>query len=203
VSSRQRSPLGVSELLCQYHPAAKVILDAQRTWNENSTSKEFEKAISEAIRQIISDYPHAGNLEHSQTYNGLCKDFGRLLRERSEDFAKFPYCLFTLYFGNAYFGLQQAIEFDSIRYAIDQTLGRTSQSRWVALSCLMHAASYCTPGPGHFAQFRALNSVAVCEDILRYRNRSPKAYLGERRVRETRAPRKSTPDPWKIIKRPR
>jgi adenine-specific DNA-methyltransferase len=149
-------------------------LDAER---ELLASKEFGKQFIQRYDKFISDYPHAGNLEHSQTYNGLCKDFGRLLHERSEDFAKFPYCLFTLYFGNAYFGLQQSIEFDSIRYAIDQTLGRTSQSRWVALSCLMHAASYCTPGPGHFAQFRALNSVAVCEDILRYRNRSPKAYF--------------------------
>ena len=41
----------------------------------------------------------------------------------------------------------------------------------------MHSASYCTPGPGHFAQFRALNSVALCQDILRYRNRSVLDYF--------------------------
>ena len=140
-------------------------------------SKEFGQPFIERYDRFISDYPHAGKLEHSQTYNGLCNDFAKLLRERSDDSAKFPYCLFTLYFANAYFGLSQSIDFDSIRYAIDQALGKNSQSRWVALSCLMHAASYCTPGPGHFAQFRALNSVAVCEDILRYRNRSPKTYF--------------------------
>jgi adenine-specific DNA-methyltransferase len=140
-------------------------------------STDFGEEFIQAYDQFASEYPHAGNLQHSPTYNGLCKKFDRLLNERRKDAATFPYCLFTLYFGNAYFGLEQSIEFDSVRYAIDQVLGRDTELRWVAIACLMHAASYCTPGPGHFAQFRALNSATVCEDILRYRNRSPKAYF--------------------------
>jgi len=141
------------------------------------SSSDFGDDFVRAYDQFASDYPHAGNLRHSHTYNGLCKTYEGLLNERRQDASAFPYCLLTIYFGNAYFGLNQAIEFDSIRYAIDQVLGEDSEARWVAISCLMHAASYCTPGPGHFAQFRALNSATVCEDILRYRNRSPKTYF--------------------------
>jgi len=141
------------------------------------SSTDFGEDFIKVYDKFTSEYPYAGKLKHSPTYNGLCRTFGNLIDERRQNSSEFPYCLFTLYFGNAYFGLAQSIEFDSIRFAIDQALGKTSQSRWVALACLMHAASYCTPGPGHFAQFRALNSPAVCEDILRYRNRSPKAYF--------------------------
>ena len=36
----------------------------------------------------------------------------------------FPYCLVTSYFAGAYFGLRQAIEIDSLRYAIDHAPAR-------------------------------------------------------------------------------
>ena len=148
-----------------------------RQERELLSSRDYGDEFIQRYDEFASEYPHAGNLQHSATYNGLCEKFEGLLEDRRNDSTAFPYCLFTVYFGNAYFGLQQAIEFDSIRYAIDQVLGPDSESHWAAIACLMHSASYCTPGPGHFAQFRALNSATVCEDILRYRNRSPKTYF--------------------------
>jgi adenine-specific DNA-methyltransferase len=87
-----------------------------------------------------------------------------------------PWCLFSTYFNNSYFSLSQAIEIDSYRRAID-ILGSDKHLRSTALACLMHACAYCTPGAGHFAQFRQPNSMASYEDILKYRNRSISEYF--------------------------
>ena len=70
---------------------------------------DFGEEFIQAYDQFASEYPHAGNLQHSPTYNGLCKKFDRLLNERRKDAATFPYCLFTLYFGNAYFGFNSRL----------------------------------------------------------------------------------------------
>jgi adenine-specific DNA-methyltransferase len=148
-----------------------------------STEEQFRNTVT-VTRDVVkeydlfqSQYPHAGDYSHSDIYNGLGNRFCKLVADRRHNQNAIPYCLFTVYFANAYFGLHQAIEIDSMRYAIDSVLPPGSQLRPLALSCLMHAASYCTPGPGHFAQFRALNSIAVCQDILRYRDRSIREYF--------------------------
>ncbi|HKV93580.1 MAG TPA: DNA adenine methylase [Candidatus Angelobacter sp.] len=145
---------------------AKFINQLAITWDVVRNYREFQ-----------NQYPHAGNFQHSEIFNGLGTKFQRLIASRKENPAGFPYCLFTAYFANAYFGLQQAIDIDSLRYALDCVMPEGTELRSLALSCLMHAASYCTPGPGHFAQFRALNSLPVCEDILRYRGRSVRDYF--------------------------
>lgn len=134
-----------------------------------SSLKEYEK--------FQAEYPHAGDFKHSSIFNGLGDRFKKLVTDRKQNPSAIPYCLFTIYFANAYFGMQQAIDIDSIRFAIDCVFPEASELRSLALACLMHSASYSTPGPGHFAQFRALNSIAVCQDILRYRNRSIKDYF--------------------------
>ncbi len=142
-----------------------------------TNSLNVTRDVVNAYESFQSQYPHAGNYSHSEIYNGLGDKFRKLVEDRRKNHSAIPYCLFTVYFANAYFGIDQAIDIDSLRYAIDRVLPVGCEMRPLALSCLMHAASYCTPGPGHFAQFRALNSIAVCEDILRYRNRSIADYF--------------------------
>jgi adenine-specific DNA methylase len=66
------------------------------------------------------------------------------------DQATRPYSLFTRYFAGAYVGIQQAIELDSIRCAIDSV---SSDRRDFYLFALLHALSFCATSPGHFAQF--------------------------------------------------
>jgi ParB family transcriptional regulator, chromosome partitioning protein len=67
-----------------------------------------------------------------------------------------PYRLFTLTFAWGYFGLRQAAQIDSLRYAIDRARSRRALSvdgaRW-ALLALMQAASCTASTPGHFAQY--------------------------------------------------
>lgn len=67
-----------------------------------------------------------------------------------------PFRLFTLTFAWGYVGLRQAIQIDSIRYAIDRAVRAhrlsAAQGRWALLS-LVQAVSCSASTPGHFAQY--------------------------------------------------
>jgi len=75
-----------------------------------------------------------------------------------------PYNLFSLYFANAYVGVRQALEIDSLRYAIDKIcdewvmerpeLGYDSfLLRCLLMSALISVVNRVNPGPGHWAAF--------------------------------------------------
>lgn len=77
-----------------------------------------------------------------------------------------PYVLFSAYYANLFFGVRQAIEIDSLRYAIDQ-LGDAYERDW-ALGALVCAVSACADNHGgHFAQPRVkLEDAADIEQKL-------------------------------------
>jgi adenine-specific DNA-methyltransferase len=85
------------------------------------------------------------------------------------DSTLFPYSLFSRYFSHGYFGVEQAIELDSLRYAIDQ--GRP-EHRSFYLAALLTAASHCATAPGHFAQFLEPRDGMNTRYISRIRARS-------------------------------
>lgn len=73
------------------------------------------------------------------------------VRSRKNDAKREPYCLFTCYFANVFFGLRQCVEIDSVRFAID-SLDDEDERRW-ALGALIAAVSdRSTTYGGHFAQ---------------------------------------------------
>jgi adenine-specific DNA-methyltransferase len=76
----------------------------------------------------------------------------------------------TVYWAGAYFGLEQSLWLDALRSAIDELPNQ--DLRAVGLCGLLHAASYCTSGTGHFAQHRKVTSEDVLRDIAGYRSRS-------------------------------
>jgi len=82
---------------------------------------------------------------------------------------QFPYCLASSYFASAYFGIEQAIEIDSIRYAIDQS-PKKLRSRY--LCALIRAVSHCATAPGHFAQYLIPRDRSNTLYISRIRQRS-------------------------------
>jgi adenine-specific DNA-methyltransferase len=94
-----------------------------------------------------------------------------------------PYCLFTSYFSGAYFGTVQAVEIDSIRYAIDQS---DPSRRDIYLFALLHALSYCSASPGHFAQFFVPRDRQNTRYIARMRKRSIVAYFNDALLRFSR-----------------
>lgn len=61
-----------------------------------------------------------------------------------------PFCLFTLYYSGIYFGLEQSIQIDSIRYAIEQ---EPKEDRSILLTCLYYAMKETSfSKDGHMAQ---------------------------------------------------
>jgi adenine-specific DNA-methyltransferase len=81
----------------------------------------------------------------------------------------FPYCLATSYYSSSYFGLEQCVDIDSLRFAIDQA---SPTYRPYYLCALIHAMSHCAAAPGHFAQFLVPRDKANTKYVGRIRNRS-------------------------------
>lgn len=86
----------------------------------------------------------------------------------------FPHRLCTLSFAWGYFGLEQAIDLDSLRFAIDDASdGRwlsTVDARWLRLA-LLQTASRVASTSGHFAQYLRPTSPSAAARILSYRRR--------------------------------
>ena len=89
----------------------------------------------------------------------------------SSNFNSFPYCQTVLLFSETYFSIQQAVEIDSLRYAVDKVFDDEIPKN-IALSALIYAHSYCSSGTGHFAMFRDLKDITAVEDTFLYRKRS-------------------------------
>lgn len=87
---------------------------------------------------------------------------------------KFPYRLVSLIYSHGYFGLRQAIELDSLRYAIDfagkNGILSMEQVRWCLMVLVETASKICT-APGHFAQFLEAHDPPSWKYIRRQRRR--------------------------------
>lgn len=106
------------------------------------------------------------------------------LAARRAEPSLFPYQLATTYYPNVYLGLRQAIEVDSLRYAIDQLGGpRAESKRRLYLAALLHAASVATSATSHFCQPRGLVRDSEVRAVLTRRSLSipsrMAAYAGE------------------------
>lgn len=73
------------------------------------------------------------------------------IEQRKKNYRLEPYCLFTAYFSNIFFGLRQCIEIDSLRYAIDQ-LFEGEDKIWALGALIATVSSIGTTYGGHFAQ---------------------------------------------------
>lgn len=71
--------------------------------------------------------------------------------ERKKDHRLSPYCLFTCYFANVYFGLEQCLQIDSIRYAIDNIEDENIRE-WALGVLVVTISSIASNHAGHFAQ---------------------------------------------------
>jgi adenine-specific DNA-methyltransferase len=84
-----------------------------------------------------------------------------------------PWVLFTAYFSNAYFGLGQCIQIDSIRKAIGQLNSAASPYRkHLYLTALTYSLSQSVSSPGHFAQFLKPTSSEAFARLQRERTKS-------------------------------
>jgi adenine-specific DNA-methyltransferase len=63
----------------------------------------------------------------------------------------YPWCLFTAYFANVYFGLRQCVEIDSLRYAIS-TIKNDVEINWALAALIVTLSAQSTTYAAHFAQ---------------------------------------------------
>lgn len=116
---------------------------------QDNTESLFNRYIEFTKKtHIFSDtYPNSSEIE-------------KQILQRRENNKLFPYCLFTLYYSNVFFGLEQCMELDSIRYAIDKIDteiydadgGEDIERNW-ALGCLIVTVSAVSSVyGGHYAQ---------------------------------------------------
>lgn len=109
-------------------------------------SAELSEDVKHDLHQWISNYPRIN------TESGARKKiFDDLIKSRAELNSLEPYLLFSAYYANLFFGVRQAAEIDSLRYAIDKTL-EGEEHEW-AMGALVCAVSSCAYSyGGHFAQ---------------------------------------------------
>ncbi|HEV7378026.1 MAG TPA: hypothetical protein VGN95_25320 [Pyrinomonadaceae bacterium] len=86
----------------------------------------------------------------------------------------FPYRLVTLTYSHGYFGLRQAIDIDSLRYAIDYAHRHNDitneQAQWCLAALIETASKVCT-APGHFAQYLEVKNKSTYQHIRSQRRR--------------------------------
>lgn len=101
----------------------------------------------------------------------FCKKLSHLVSlvkpGQAEQDLPFP-CLFTTYFANAYFGINQCCQIDAIVSAIQEL--RDERQRFVLLSALMTATSNTASSTTHFAQFLTVKSKSTFKNIKEKRS---------------------------------
>lgn len=149
-----------------------------------------QKALIQAVTPIFSEHRAAlanvfsANLAkenaalHDASFATLNEvsawigEVGRTSREQLR--ADGHSCLFSTTHAGTYFGLLQAIEIDSIRYAADQifetSLGTEDEYEWMILA-LCQAISSSSNSTGHFAQYLTPNATNI-HRVVRKRRRS-------------------------------
>jgi adenine-specific DNA-methyltransferase len=118
----------------------------------------------------------------------------------------YPYCLFTAYFANVYFGIRQSIDIDSIRYAIDQL--DDSERTWALGALIATASAVGTTYAAHFAQPRLPPGKQVkLRDFSEVQEQRSRSVLHEFSIRllalgqqseESNRPITAVEGPWRV-----
>jgi adenine-specific DNA methylase len=122
--------------------------------NLSDTLKREEKIFcsntSEVLLQeykhFMQTFPTLINLNNTIQWNPEEE-----VMQRKRDHLLYPYCLFTSYFANVYFGVRQSVEIDSLRFSIDQ-LQDDNEKCWALGALIASVSALGTTYGGHFAQ---------------------------------------------------
>lgn len=120
-------------------------------------------------QQFMSVFPSPINSFYSSNTE-LQKLYQLYLENNQSSIKCSPYFQTSFLFSELYFSLRQAIDIDSILYAINLTF-TNEVIKNLYLSALIYAYSYCSSGTGHFAMFRDIKSISSVEDTFIYRKR--------------------------------
>ncbi len=119
--------------------------------NKSLLDKEKKFKNSKSHILVLDDYKSFISSTPFYSSNNLYPEINIEVEKRKIDNKAFPYNLFSTYFLNHYLGVSQAIEVDSIRYAIDQI--EDVKIKTFALSALLGSlAQFVSSYGGHVAQ---------------------------------------------------
>lgn len=96
-------------------------------------------------RALMNEFPTMGGTATREGWSPEAE-----VKERRENPLVEPYCLFTTYFANVYFGIRQSVEIDSLRFAISQLA--SDDQDWALGALVATVSSVATTYGGHFAQ---------------------------------------------------
>ncbi|MBO4999010.1 MAG: hypothetical protein J6D02_13510 [Lachnospira sp.] len=97
------------------------------------------------------------------------EEIKKKIQIRKENNKLFPYRLFTYYFSNIYFGLEQCMQIDNIRYAID-TIQDEEVKNWVLGVLVVTVSVIASNHAGHFAQPKRVDEKSILEVIEKRKN---------------------------------
>lgn len=188
----QRYAATIAEALLKWRPPRKreflTLPDLEEKYNENL--RALTRIVAEPLgkensfvangitnfnwgeyKRFSDGYPYYGNHLVDGYSPEMMSNFApeTINKYRRGDF-QFPYLHFSTYFANGYFGIRQAAQIDSLRYAIDEQEPK-GLTRSFLLTCLISAASAAVSSTGHFAQFRNLNSATTSAQVLSERGK--------------------------------
>lgn len=188
------------------------LIELKKEWkNELAKEEAVFHMDLEQKEQVLVEYQ---TFIHSFQLYSSTDECASKLRDRIIEFKenpkKTPYCLFTYYFANIYFGLAQCIQLDSLRYAVDQIVDEDERN-W-ALGVLVVVTSVVgTTYGGHFAQPKRVDLNSL-EQILSQREKSAWLEFSKRlvaiakesekysfRVDTLKGPWKTALDSFKVI----
>lgn len=104
------------------------------------------------------------NVDLYSSTESTSKEIMEKIQIRKVNNKLFPYCLFTYYFSNVYFGLEQCMQIDSIRYAID-TIQNEEDKNWVLGVLVVTVSAIASNHAGHFAQPKRVDEKSILEVI--------------------------------------
>jgi adenine-specific DNA methylase len=100
-------------------------------------------------QEMMSNYYEY--LQSSPLYSISDFDIDEKVKQRKTSHKKFPYILFTEYFANVYFGVNQSVQIDSLRYAIDNIIDQLDKS-WALGALIVTCSKIASSHAAHFAQ---------------------------------------------------
>lgn len=154
----------------------KIIDSSYYNLNKNELEKIFEMPVNyerrlleiiednvkgnifEEFKEIYNTSPYYTNTDNKHRIFDSCIDYfsKKNITMYKENNKKFPYLLFSTYYNNPYFSLNQCIDIDSIKYSIDKMIEKKEISKIeynIYLSCLIYVLHNIVISVGdHFAQ---------------------------------------------------
>lgn len=133
--------------------------------NECKDQLEFEKEVFHMdmsnpvlVLAKYQKYVESVNLYSSTDFTS--DEIKKKIQFKKLNNKDFPYCLFTYYFSNVYFGLEQCMQIDSIRFALD-TIQDEETKNWVLGVLVVTVSAIASNHAGHFAQPKRVDEKSI------------------------------------------